>query len=106
MLKSTIKNGSGLEKKTGHMSAIDKYLIPLTGADRHNDNFVISGKPKGGTSRFETHATMHSYRRAVATIAAVRITEDISKLEFVRKLLSESKKLELKKVNNSHGLQV
>ena len=38
MLKSTIKNGSSLEKKTGHMLAIDKHLIPLTGADRHNDN--------------------------------------------------------------------
>ena len=47
MLKSTIKNGSGLERKTGHMLAIDKHLIPFTGADRHNDNFVISGRPKG-----------------------------------------------------------
>ena len=40
------------------MSAIDKHLISFTGADRHNDNFVISGKPKGGTSRFETYAAM------------------------------------------------
>ena len=31
------------------------------------------------------------------TIAAVRVTEDISKIEFVRKLFSESKKPELKK---------
>ena len=37
MLKSTIKDGSGLERKTGHMLAIDKHLIPFTGADRHND---------------------------------------------------------------------
>ena len=44
MLKSTIKKGSGLEKKTGHMSATDKHLIPFTGADRHNDSFVISGR--------------------------------------------------------------
>ena len=58
MLKSTIKKGSGLERKTGHMLAIDKHLIPFTGADKHNDNFVISGRPKGGTSRFETYATM------------------------------------------------
>ena len=28
MLESTIKKGSGLEKKTGRMSAIDKHLIP------------------------------------------------------------------------------
>ena len=48
MLKSTIKKGSGLERKTGHMLAIDKHLIPFTGADRHNDRLVISGKPKGG----------------------------------------------------------
>ena len=33
----------------GRMLAIDKHLIPFTGADRYNDNFVISGKPKGGT---------------------------------------------------------
>ena len=44
MLKSTIKDGSGLERKTGHMLAIDKHLIPFTGADRHNDSLVISGK--------------------------------------------------------------
>ena len=58
MLKSTIKDGSGLERKTGHMLAIDKHLIPFTGANRHNDRLVISGKPKGGISRFETYATM------------------------------------------------
>ena len=51
MLKSTIKNGSGLEKKTGHMLTVDKHLIPFTGADRHNDNFVISSRPKGGTDQ-------------------------------------------------------
>ena len=58
MLKSTIKDGSSLERKTGHMLAIDKHLIPFTGADRHNDRLVISGRPKGGTSRFETYAIM------------------------------------------------
>ncbi len=61
-----LKLSSGLEKKTGHMPATDKHLIPFTDADRHNDRFVVGGKPKGGTSRFETYATMHSYRRAVA----------------------------------------
>ena len=40
------------------MLAIDKHLIPFTGTDRHNDSFVISGRPKGGTSQFETYATM------------------------------------------------
>ena len=58
VLKSTIRKGSGLEKKAGHMLAIDKHLIPFTGADRHNDIFVISGRPNGGTFRFETYATM------------------------------------------------
>ena len=58
MLNNTVKNGLGLEKKTDHILAIDKHLIPFTGEDRHNDNFVISGKPKGGTSQFETYATM------------------------------------------------
>ena len=33
----------------GHMLTVDKHLIPLTGADRYNDNFVISDKSKGGT---------------------------------------------------------
>ena len=60
MLNNTVKNGLGLEKKTGHILAIDKHLIPFTGADRHNDSLVISGKPKGGTSRFETYATMQA----------------------------------------------
>ena len=34
------------------MLTVDKHLIPLTGADRHNDIFVISGKPKGGRYQF------------------------------------------------------
>ena len=98
MLESTIKKGSSLEKKTGHMLAIDKHLIPFTGADKHNDNFVISGKPKGGTSQFETYATMQMVtEKQLPTIAIVRVIEDMSKIEFVRKLLSESKKLGLKK---------
>ena len=98
MLESTIKDRSGLEKKTGHMSAIDKHLIPFTGEDRHNGNFVISGKPKGGTSQFETYATMQVVtEKQLPTIAVVRVIEDMSKIEFVRKLLSESKKLGLKK---------
>ena len=53
MLESTIKDGSGLERKTGHMLAIDKHLIPFTGADRHDDRLVISGRPKGGTTSFD-----------------------------------------------------
>ena len=36
----------------GHMLTVDKHLIPFTGADRHNDNFVISSRPKGGTDQF------------------------------------------------------
>ena len=98
MLESTIKDRSGLEKKTGHMLAIDKHQIPFTGKDRHNDNFVISGKPKGGTSQFETYATMQVVtEKQLPTIAVVRVIEDMSKIDFVRKLLSESKKLGLKK---------
>ena len=81
MLKSTIKDGSGLERKTGHMLAIDKHLIPFTGANRHNDRLVISGKPKGGTSQFETYATMQVVtEEQLPTIAVVRVTEDISKI--------------------------
>ena len=54
--------------------------------------------PKGGTSRFETYATMQVVtEEQLPTIAAVRVAEDISKIEFVRKLLSESKKMGLKK---------
>ena len=36
----------------GHMLTVDKHLIPFTGADRHNDSLVISGRPKGGTYQF------------------------------------------------------
>ena len=98
MLESTIKEGSGLEKKTGQMLAIDKHQIPFTGKDRHNDNFVIGGKPKGGTSQFETYATMQVVtEKQLPTMAVVRVIEDMSKIDFVRKLLSESKKLGLKK---------
>ena len=99
MLESTIKDRSGLERKTGHMLAIDKHLIPFTGADRHNDNFVISGRPKGGTPQFETYATMQVVtEEQLPTMAVVRLTEDMSKIEFVRKLLLESRKLGLKKL--------
>ena len=99
MLKSTIKDGSGLERKAGHMLVTDKHLILLTDADRHNDNFVISGKPKGGTSQFETYATIQVVtEKQLSTIATVRAIEEMSKIEFVRKLLSESKKLGLKKL--------
>ena len=34
------------------MPSIYKHLIPFTGADRYNYNFVISGRPKGGTYQF------------------------------------------------------
>ena len=37
---------------TGHVLTVDKHLIPFTGADRCNYNFIISGKPKGGTYQF------------------------------------------------------
>ena len=98
MLNNTVKNGLGLERKTGHILAIDKHQIPFTGKDRHNDNFVIGGKPKGGTSQFETYATMQVVtEKQLPTIAVVRVIEDMSKIDFVRKLLSESKKLGLKK---------
>ena len=98
MLESTIKDRSGLEKKTGHMLAIDKHLISFTGEDRHNGNFVISGKPKGGTSQFETYAPMQVViEKQLSTIAVIRVIEDMSKIEFVRKLFLESKKLGLKK---------
>ena len=80
------------------MLAIDKHLISFTGADRHNDNFVISGRPKGGTSQFETYATMQVVtEKQLPTIAVVRVIEDMSKIDFVHKLLSESRKLGLKK---------
>ena len=87
----------------GHMLAIDKHLIPFTGADRYNDNFVISGKSKGGTSRFGTYVAMQAVSgERLPTGAVVRLTDDTVKVEFVRKLLAESKKMMLKKVNNSH----
>ena len=98
MLNNTVKNGLGLEKKTGHILAIDKHLIPFTGTDRHNDSFVIGGRPKGGTSQFETYATMQVVtEKQLPTISVVRVIEDMSKIDFVRKLLSESRKLGLKK---------
>ena len=34
------------------MLTVDKHLISFTGADRYNYNFIISGKPKGGTYQF------------------------------------------------------
>ena len=37
---------------TGHMLTVDKHLIPFTGADKCNYNFIISGKPKSGTYQF------------------------------------------------------
>ena len=81
MLESTIKEGPSLEKKTGHMLAIDKHLIPFTGADRHNDNLVVNGRPNGGTSRFETYATMQVVTEEyLSTITVVRVTEDTSKI--------------------------
>ena len=86
------------------MLTIDKHLIPFTGADRYNDNFVISDRPKGGTSRFETYATMQAAsEERLPTVTVVHLTDDTTKVKFVRKLFSESKKIMLKKVNNSHG---
>ena len=81
MLESMIKKVSSLERKTGQMLAIDKHQIPFTGKDRHNDNFVISGKPKGGTSQFETYATMQVVtEKQLPTIAVVRVIEGMSKI--------------------------
>ena len=98
MLNNTVKNGLGLEKKTGHILAIDKHLIPFTGTDRHNDSLVVSGKPKGGTSQFETYATMQAAtEERLPTIAVVHVTEHVTKVKFVRKLLSEALKQGFKK---------
>ena len=41
-----------LDGSIGHVLTVDKHLIPFTGTDRHNDIFVISGMPKGGTYQF------------------------------------------------------
>ena len=80
------------------MLTIDKHLIPFTGADRYNYNFIISGKSKDGTSQFETYATMQTVSgERLPTVAVVRLTDDTTKVEFMRKLLSESKKMRLKK---------
>ena len=58
----------------------------------------------GGTFRFETYAAMQAVsEERLPTGAVVRLTDDTAKVKFVRKLLAESKKMMLKKVNNSHG---
>ena len=76
------------------MLAVDKHLIPFTGADRYNDNFVISDKSKGGTSRFKTYAAMQAAsEERLPAVTVVRFTDDTTKIESVRKLLSESKKM-------------
>ena len=81
------------------MLTVDKHLIPFTGADRYNYNCIISGKPRGGTFRFETYATMQAVsEERLPTGAVVRLTDDTAKVKFVRKLLAESKKMMLKKV--------
>ena len=86
------------------MLTVDKHLIPFTGADRYNYNFIISSKSRGGTSRFETYAAIHAVsEERLPTVTVVRLTDDTAKVKFVRRLLSESKKMMLKKVNNSHG---
>ena len=95
---STGQNGTYLKGSDRPHAGMDKHPIPFTDADRHNDRLVISGRPKGGTSQFETYATMQVVtEKQLPTIAVVRVIEDMSKIEFVRKLLSESKKLGLKK---------
>ena len=72
-----------------------------------NYNFIISGKPKGWTFRFETYAVMQAVSgERLPTVAVVRVADDTTKIEFVRKLLSESRKAGLKKVNNSHEPRV
>ena len=59
---------------------------------------LISGRPNGGTSRFGTYATMQIVtEEQLPDSSRVRLTEDTTKVEFVRKLLSESKKRGLKK---------
>ena len=80
------------------MLTIDKHLISFTDTDRYNYNFIISGKSKDGTSQFETYATMQTVSgERFPTVAVVRLIDDTTKVEFVCKLLSESKKMRLKK---------
>ena len=74
------------------------YNPPFTGADRRNYNFVINGRSKDGTLQFETYATMQAAsEERLPTVTVVRLTEDTTKVKFVRRLLSESKKMRLKK---------
>ena len=50
MAVSTGQSGADcLEGSDSHILTVDKHLIPFTGADRYNYNFIISDKPKGGT---------------------------------------------------------
>ena len=77
----------------------NKHLIPFTGADRYNYNFIISGKSKDGTPQFETYAAMQAVSEEwLPAEAVVRLTDDTAKVKFVRRLLSESKKMMLKKM--------
>ena len=78
---------------TGHRQTPDPVY-----RRRQAQYLVISGKPKGGTSRFETYATMQAVtEERLPTIAVVHVTEHVTEVEFVRKLLSEALKQGFKK---------
>ena len=96
MLKSTVKERFGLERNRSHVGHRQT-------SDPIHRRRQAQGQP---CNQWQTRARPPGLRRTLMravteeqlpTIAVVRVIENISKIEFVRKLLSESKKLGLKK---------
>ena len=94
LLFKTVKiaMGSGLMPVRRILVAIDFHKIPFTGKTR--DENVVSGKPKGGTSRFEGYMTAHHVGLpGLLTLAVQRVTDGMEKADCVLTMLSAIAKL-------------
>ena len=68
--------------------AIDKHLIPRH--DKDNMSHLIRSKPKGGTGKFECHATMHVVAEQVpAILECMQVTRSVDNSDFVRKFMQK-----------------
>ena len=67
----------------GVLVAIDKHRIPRH--DKDNMSHLIRSKPKGGTGKFECHATMHVAAEQVpAILESMQVTRSVDSADFVR----------------------
>ena len=86
--------------KRGHIPAsaaiaLDMHLHPFTGED--GGGWTVSGRPKGGTTRFDGYMTAYVAEKAhVRRAGAIRMVDGVKVADYVRRMFGELRRAGLK----------